>query len=550
MRRLLVLVLMVAGIGAVVVGMSAAGGGTGGEGVERVDAIFDRTAALIPGQKVKVAGAPVGFVTDIKLTDDRKARVQMDIEEGFTPFKEDARCIIRAEALIGEKFVQCDPGSAKARPLEGEDGEAATVPLERNTVPVEIDTILSTFRRPYRERFRILLTEFGIGLAGRSDDLNATIRRANPALREATDLLKVLAEERESLKRLVDGTDAALEELASRREQVKSFIERADAVTEATASRRDDLSEAVRRAPELLAEAEPAAERLSSFARAATPIARKLRDAAPAVNQVLEDVEPLSEVAVPTLERLSRTAKIGRSTVKVALPVAKHLKAAARELPDNVKQTTALVESLRDSGGVEYILRFVYYATAASARFDSISHLLPAFLVANQCFQYAEVDTADCEDNLGPPGTALLPRARKKKSAVRRPQSKEPAPQAPAPSPEAPVLPGAPKAPRIPSPLKDIPLPVDPAGDRGSSSRLAAGARAMNRRQTPASLMASPVLTGTVVVLSRSSRCSSPTTRRTGCRSSRPTRSPSPCRTPADWRPGARCASPGSGLGS
>ena len=174
----------------------------------------------------------------------------MDVEEGFTPFRTDARCIIRAEALIGEKFVQCDPGTANARPLEGKDGEAPTVPLERNTVPVEIDTILSTFRRPYRERFRILLTEFGVGLAGRSDDLNATIRRANPALREANELLAVLADERETLKRLIEGSDAAFAELASRRGQVQSFIERADAVTEATATRRDELSESVRLAPD------------------------------------------------------------------------------------------------------------------------------------------------------------------------------------------------------------------------------------------------------------------------------------------------------------
>jgi ABC-type transporter Mla subunit MlaD len=452
---------MAAGIGVVIVGMGVAGD-PGGEGVERVDAIFDRTAALIPGQKVKVAGAPVGVVTDITLTEDRKARVQMDVEEGFTPFRGDARCIIRAEALIGEKFVQCDPGSTRARPLEGEDGEAPTVPLERNTVPVEIDTILSTFRRPYRERFRILLTEFGIGLAGRAEDLDATIRRANPALREANELLRVLASERETLKDLVEGSDAALAELASRRDQVKSFIERADAVTEATASRRDDLSESVRRAPALLAEAEPAARRLSSFAREATPIARQLRAAAPAVNKVLEDVAPLSEVAVPTLERLSRTAKIGRRTVKVAIPVANRLKAAARELPDNVKQTTALVESLRDTGGVEHLLSFIYYATAASARFDAISHLLPAFMVGNQCFVYAERDSADCEDNLGPPGSGLPVARKRRKATVRGPQSPDPGPRTPDPRPQTPDLPGAPPAPKGPSPLRDVPLPVDP----------------------------------------------------------------------------------------
>ena len=466
MRRLVVLLMMAAGIGAVVVGMGAAGGGSGATSY-RVDAIFDRTAALIPGQKVKVAGAPVGLVSDITLTEDRRARVQMDVQEGFAPFKEDARCIIRAEALIGEKFIQCDPGSRRARPLEGEGGEAPTVPLERNSVPVEIDTILSTFRRPYRERLRILLSEFGVGLSGRSEDLDATIRRANPALREANELLRVLARERDSLAQLVEGTDAALAELASRRSQVQSFIERADQVTQATASRRSELSETVRRAPALLAEAEPAARRLSSFAREATPIARQLRAAAPAVNAVLEDVAPLSEAAVPALQRLSRTAKIGRSTVRAALPVANRLRGATAGMPAVVRLTTDLVESLRETGGVESLLTFVYNAAGASARFDSISHMLPAFVVGNECYQYETVDTPECDDNLGPSSTvAARGRGRERRSAGRRRQTtdRRPASSDPSPQGERPGGGGAPpRRQLVPGvELPDLPIP-DPA---------------------------------------------------------------------------------------
>src|ERR687888_1068037 len=234
MRRLVALAVLLAAGAAVLVG---AAGGSASKQTYRVDAIFDRTAALIPGQQVKVAGAPVGSVLDIKLTPQRKARVEMELQEGFAPFRSDARCIIRAEALIGEKFVQCDPGTPRAPALTGHGGKPPTVPLSHDTTPVEIDTILATFRRPYRERLRILLNEFGIGLAGRSDDINALIRRANPALKEANDLLRILDRERHSLGELVDGTDAALQELASRRHQVQGFISHLDSVTQATASR-------------------------------------------------------------------------------------------------------------------------------------------------------------------------------------------------------------------------------------------------------------------------------------------------------------------------
>ena len=51
-------------------------------------------------------------------------------------------------------------------------------------------------RRPYRERFTILLSELGAGLAARGPDLNETIRRAVPALRQVDRLLAILAEQR------------------------------------------------------------------------------------------------------------------------------------------------------------------------------------------------------------------------------------------------------------------------------------------------------------------------------------------------------------------
>jgi virulence factor Mce-like protein len=437
----------------------------------RVDAIFDRTAALIPGQEVRVAGAKVGSVTDIELTPDRRARVQLEVGEGFGPFHADAGCVIRQDSLLGEKFVECDPGTPRARPLEGRDGHAPTVPLERNTTPVEIDTVLSTFRLPYRQRLSILLNELGYGLAARGEDLDALIRRANPALEEANDVLAVLARERARLRRLVEGTDAAVAELARRRGEVQGLIERAGEVTQVTASRRGDLQEAIRLLPPLLDELEPSAERLGAFAQEATPAVRQLRAAAPSLRSLLGDFEPLSDAAVPALEELARASRIGRRTVRVAMPVARRLKFAARELPAPVRTATRLVESLRDTGSIEGIMRFLYYATSATARYDAVSHILPSFQVVNGCNLYTATPVAGCSANFGGGAAPAASRGarlrgardsdRRRSRGGRRPAGPQPAPlQAPGappasePPPRAgeglPQLPGLPK----PSPAR------------------------------------------------------------------------------------------------
>ena len=118
---------------------------------------------------MKIAGAEVGSVEDVRLTRDRRARVQMKVDERFGPFRADAKCRIRPQSLIGEKFVQCDPGTPRAPALRGEGDEAPTVPLERNEVPVDLDLVFASLRMPYRQRLSLIVNELGTGLAGRPE---------------------------------------------------------------------------------------------------------------------------------------------------------------------------------------------------------------------------------------------------------------------------------------------------------------------------------------------------------------------------------------------
>jgi len=109
-RRAAVLAVVL-GLGAFALAASAFGG-SGGSGY-RVDALFDNASNLIPGQDVKIAGAKVGSVVGVRLTHDRRARVQMQVDGRFAPFRSDADCTIQPQSLIGEKFVQCTPGTPR-----------------------------------------------------------------------------------------------------------------------------------------------------------------------------------------------------------------------------------------------------------------------------------------------------------------------------------------------------------------------------------------------------------------------------------------------------
>src|SRR3954454_4563082 len=195
-------VLLLLALGAAAVLTTGAGDG----GSYKVRAIFDNAGFVIPGEDVKVAGVKVGKVSSLDVTRDFKAVVVLDIEDkGYQDFRRDAECSIRPQSLIGERFVECTPtqkrapGAAEAPALEtvrsGPGKGQHLLPVSQTTKPVDLDLIADITRQPQQERLSIILNELGAGVAGRGRDLNAVIRRADPALKETDKVLSILASE-------------------------------------------------------------------------------------------------------------------------------------------------------------------------------------------------------------------------------------------------------------------------------------------------------------------------------------------------------------------
>ncbi|HEX6945203.1 MAG TPA: MlaD family protein, partial [Casimicrobiaceae bacterium] len=174
MKRLAALAFVLAAavtVAALGCGSSATGGGD----TYRVDAIFDNASFLIHGQDVRIAGANVGSVEDVRVTPDNRARIEMKIDKRFAPFRSDADCFIAPQSLIGERFIQCAPGTPRGHVLRSEDGHAPTVPITNTHSPVDPDLVLSTYDLPVRQRLSIILNELGAGLAGDGHQLSAAI---------------------------------------------------------------------------------------------------------------------------------------------------------------------------------------------------------------------------------------------------------------------------------------------------------------------------------------------------------------------------------------
>src|SRR5215212_1378244 len=73
-----------------------------GGGNYTVTAAFENASQLVTGNNVNVAGAPVGSVKKISLSDDGQALVEMNIsDDAYTPLPEGTHATIRSQSLSG-----------------------------------------------------------------------------------------------------------------------------------------------------------------------------------------------------------------------------------------------------------------------------------------------------------------------------------------------------------------------------------------------------------------------------------------------------------------
>jgi virulence factor Mce-like protein len=400
-------------IAAVVVAVAAGCGASGvaGSDTYRVDALFDNASFVVPGQDVRIAGVNAGSIKDVRVTPDNHARIEMEVDKRFAPFRSDADCFIAPQSLIGERFVQCMPGTPRGEQLRADGDVPPTVPLDNTHSPVDPDVVLSTFDMPVRERLQVILSELGVGLAGNGHALSDAIRRSNPAIQSAQDVLRIVNDDRDVLGRLIDRSDDVIGQLAQRRDRVASFIEEANKVSQTAAERRGAVSEGIRRLPETLDETRTSLDTLRELANRSRPLLGDLRTATPSLTRLVDDVPPLADAARPALKRLGAMAKTGTSALGEGAPVVKDLRRFASLAVPVGKLVADLNESMRERGAVEGLQFFVYNIALSISRYDGISHILPAYLVAPPgCAVFATTTNPSCSAHFNKgAGSAMTP---------------------------------------------------------------------------------------------------------------------------------------------
>ena len=358
---------------------------------------------LVTGADFKVAGVPAGTIKAISL-DQKSLNAVVTVQvnrAGFGQFHQDASCQSRPESLIGEYFVDCNPGSSGPALKAG-----ATIPVSHTQSTIPADLLQDTMRLPYRERFSLIINELGAAAAARSGDIQTALHRAVPALDETDNLLNLLANDSSTLQALTKDSNSVITALANNSKNVNKFIDVAGKTAADTSTQQANLRSSLQRLPGLLTQLKPTMAQLGTTVTTNEPVLRNLNQASGQIDRLLTDLPSFSKSAKPAIRSLGHASVTGKAAVTAATPTVRDLNTFAKPTPELAGNLAIVLHDLDDPSraverdprspggngftGLQALLGYVFNQTLAINTFGPEGHVLAVdAFVSPMCSSYA-----------------------------------------------------------------------------------------------------------------------------------------------------------------
>jgi phospholipid/cholesterol/gamma-HCH transport system substrate-binding protein len=202
----------------------------------QIAADFQSASDLVPGDEVTVAGVTVGRVESVRVVNGG-ARVQLQLQQQYSPLYRDARAMIKMKNILDESYVELYRGTEASGPLP--DGGA--IPVDRTLTPVEIAQVLDVLNADTRTQLTSLINSLGESVAGRGQDLNASVTSLTATSQALDGIAHAVASQQVNLGSLISSLSKVLATLAAWHDQLKGLVTSWDAVMRALAQHEQQL---------------------------------------------------------------------------------------------------------------------------------------------------------------------------------------------------------------------------------------------------------------------------------------------------------------------
>jgi phospholipid/cholesterol/gamma-HCH transport system substrate-binding protein len=351
---------------------------TGGDDKYVVNARFKDAGGILKNYGVKIDGITAGKVTKISLLPDDTVNVQMKMDKEAAPIGQNASAKVRPVNLLGEKYVDLEPGD-----ISKPEPSGAVIPASRTAVPVEVDDVLNVLDPDTRTALRLLINESGLALAGRGTDFNRTLTDLPPALDEAKKVVSQVAAENKNLETAITQGNKVIHSMASRGDDLGDLVDSAAKALQTTADRRAQLGDTVRTAPAALSRLRTTLGDLRSATDDLAPAADDLRTATPSLASTLTRLPQFADDATQTLDEVRSVSPTLNKLGTQSTPTLKRLRPTAARLAQFAQDSDTLIGGLGNGGGLRAVLQFADDWAHVTDNQDGLSHVFRLRLSVN-----------------------------------------------------------------------------------------------------------------------------------------------------------------------
>jgi phospholipid/cholesterol/gamma-HCH transport system substrate-binding protein len=270
----------------------------------RVKAIFVNASQLVTGDQVQVAGNPIGSVSGIALTPDGQAQLTLTISDAaYRPLRVGTEATVRQTSLSGiaNRYVDLRLGSATA-PAIPDNGVIGT---NNTTSAVDLDQLFNTLDAPTLKGLQNVIQGSASQYAGRGKEAQAAWAYLNPAVASSSALFAELNRDTSKFTGFIVKSSGLVTTIAQRSGDLSALVQNLATTTEALASQQTALGQSLQRLPGFMRLANTTFVNLREALDTLTPLVDVSKPVAPKLEQLLLQLRPLAEEAVPTVSELS-----------------------------------------------------------------------------------------------------------------------------------------------------------------------------------------------------------------------------------------------------
>jgi phospholipid/cholesterol/gamma-HCH transport system substrate-binding protein len=281
----------------------------GGGSPYTVTAQFENASQLVTGNNVNVAGAPVGSVKEISLSDEGQALVKMEIsDDAYAPLPEGTQATIRSQSLSGiaNRYVDLALPAEKNAPKIDDGG---TISQADTTSEVDLDQLFNTLDRPTVDSIKRVIRGFARAYDGVGPQANRGFYYLNPFLSTSRRVFAELNSDQANLDSLVVDAAGLTSTLAQKSPEISQLVSNLNGMLGTIGEQQASLASAVSQLPDFMRQFDTTAVNLRAalddvqpLINASRPVARKLRP-------FTKRLRGFSRDAVPTVRNLNGIIK-------------------------------------------------------------------------------------------------------------------------------------------------------------------------------------------------------------------------------------------------